>query len=287
MNNFKIKSYCKINLSLRVLKKLNSGYHNIISLITFCDLHDVISISKIRNLKDKINFSGKFKKGINKKSNTITEVLNLLRNKKLLENQAFKINIKKNIPHGSGLGGGSSNAADLLNYFNLKMKLKLNKNKIKKLASQIGSDVPVNLERKNTFLTGKKDKILRFSQKFKLNLLIVYPNLICSTKKIYQKNKKISFSKRQPSFSAISNKKLINFLKSEHNDLEKTVIKIYPKVKKIINYIKSQKGCYFSRITGSGSACIGIFSNMKNAIYAQKLIKLKYPKYWCAVSKTI
>ena len=287
MSNFKIKSYCKINLSLRVLKKLNSGYHNIISLITFCDLHDVISISKIRNLKDKINFSGKFKKGINKKSNTITEVLNLLRNKKLLENQAFKINIKKNIPHGSGLGGGSSNAADLLNYCNLKMKLKLNKNKIKKLASQIGSDVPVNLERKNTFLTGKKDKILRFSQKFKLNLLIVYPNLICSTKKIYQKNKKISFSKRQPSFSAISNKKLINFLKSEHNDLEKTVIKIYPKVKKIIDYIKSQKGCYFSRITGSGSACIGIFSNMKNAIYAQKLIKLKYPKYWCAVSKTI
>ena len=287
MNNFKIRSYCKINLSLRVLKKLNSGYHNIISLITFCDLHDVISISKIRNLKDKINFSGKFKKGINKKSNTITEVLNLLRNKKLLENQAFKINIKKNIPHGSGLGGGSSNAADLLNYFNLKMKLKLNKNKIKKLASQIGSDVPVNLERKNTFLTGKKDKILRFSQKFKLNLLIVYPNLICSTKKIYQKNKKISFSKRQPSFSAISNKKLINFLKSEHNELEKTVIKIYPKVKKILDYIKSQKGCYFSRITGSGSACIGIFSNMKNAIYAQKLIKLKYPKYWCAVSKTI
>jgi len=287
VNNFKIRSYCKINLSLRVLKKLNSGYHNIISLITFCDLHDVISISKIRNLKDKINFTGKFKKGINEKSNTITEVLNLLRNKKLLENQAFKINIKKNIPHGSGLGGGSSNAADLLNYCNLKMKLKLNKNKIKKLASQIGSDVPVNLERKNTFLTGKKDKILRFSQKFKLNLLIVYPNLICSTKKIYQKNKKISFSKRQPSFSAISNKKLINFLKSEHNDLEKTVIKIYPKVKKIIDYIKSQKGCYFSRITGSGSACIGIFSNMKNAIYAQKLIKLKYPKYWCAVSKTI
>ena len=287
MNNFKIKSYCKINLSLRVLKKLNSGYHNIISLITFCDLHDVISISKIRNLKDKINFSGKFKRGINKKSNTITEVLNLLRNKKLLENQAFKINIKKNIPHGSGLGGGSSNAADLLNYCNLKMKLKLNKNKIKKLASQIGSDVPVNLERKNTFLTGKKDKILRFSQKFKLNLLIVYPNLICSTKKIYQKNKKISFSKRQPSFSTISNKKLINFLKSEHNDLEKTVIKIYPKVKKIIDYIKSQKGCYFSRITGSGSACIGIFSNMRHAIYAKKLIKLKYPKYWCAVSKTI
>lgn len=128
---------------------------------------------------------------------------------------------------------------------------------------------------------------MRLNQKFKLNLLIVYPNLICSTKKIYERNREINLSKPQSIFYIKNNKKLINFLKNENNDLEKTVIKIYPKVKKIIDYIKFQKGCYFSRITGSGSACIGIFSNMKNAIYAQKLIKLKYPKYWCAVSKTI
>ena len=287
MDNIKIKSYCKINLSLKVLKKLNSGYHNIISLITFCDLHDVISISRIRELKDEISFSGKFKKGINKKSNTITKVLNLLRSNKLLKNQAFKINVQKNIPHGSGLGGGSSNAANLLNYFNLKMKLKLSKNKIRKLADQIGFDVSINLEKRNAFLTGKRGKILRLNQKFKLNLLIVYPNLICSTKKIYERNRKINLSKPQSFFYIKDNKKLINFLKNENNDLEKTVIKIYPKIKKIIDYIKSQKGCHFSRITGSGSACIGIFSNMKNAIYTQKLIKLKYPKYWCAVSKTI
>ena len=287
MKNFKIKSYCKINLSLRVIKKLNNNYHNIISLITFCDLHDVISISKTKSLKDKISFSGKFKKGINKKSNTVTKILNLLRRAKLLENQAFKINIRKNIPHGSGLGGGSSNAADLLNYFNSKMKLKLSKKKIKQLANQIGFDVPINLERQNTLLTGKKDEILRLNQKFKLNLLIVYPNLICSTKIIYKKNKKISLSTPQSFFRIKNNKKLINLLKNENNDLEEAVIKIYPKVKKIIDYIKSIKGCYFSRITGSGSACIGIFSNMKNAIYAQKLIKLKYPNYWCVVSKTI
>ena len=287
MKNFKIKSYCKINLSLKVIKKLNSGYHNITSLITFCGLHDIMSISKIRNLKDKISFSGKFKGGIDNKSNTITKVLNLLRKNNLLENQSFKISIKKNIPHGSGLGGGSANAASLLNYLNKKMKLKLNKNKVIKLAEQIGFDVPINLEKRNTFLTGKKGKILRLNKKFKLNLLIVYPNLICSTKKIYKKNTKKSLMKPQSFFNEKNNKKLINFLKNENNDLEKTVIKIYPKIKKIIDCIKSQKGCYFSRITGSGSACIGIFSNTRNAIYAQKAIRSKYPKYWCVVSKTI
>ena len=250
MKNFKIKSYCKINLSLRVIKKLNNNYHNIISLITFCDLHDVISISKTRSSRDKISFSGKFKKGINKKSNTLTKILNLLRRAKLLENRTFKINIRKNIPHGSGLGGGSSNAADLLNYFNSKMKLKLSKKKIKQLANQIGFDVPVNLERQNTLLTGKRDEILRLNQKFKLNLLIVYPNLICSTKRIYEKNKKVSLSTPQSFFCIKNNKKLINLLKNENNDLEETVIKIYPKVKKIIEYIKSIKGCYYSRISG-------------------------------------
>jgi len=287
VKNFKIKSFCKINLYLRVIKKLNNGYHNMISLITFCDLYDVITISKIRNLKDKISFSGKFKKGINKKSNTTTKILNLLRRTKLIKNQAFKINIEKNIPHGSGLGGGSSNAANLLNYFDSNMGLKLSKDKMKKLAAKIGFDVPINLERRNTFLTGKRNEILRLNQKFRLNLLIVYPNLICSTKKIYEKNKEISRLKPQSFFYIKNNKKLINFLKKEHNDLEKSVVQIYPKIKKIIYYIKSQKGCYFSRVTGSGSACIGIFSNMKNALYAQKLIKLKYPKYWSAVSKTI
>ena len=283
----KIKSYCKINLTLRVIKKLNNGYHNIVSLITFCDLYDLISISTIRNPKDKISFSGKFKKGIGKKSNTVTKILNLLRKTQLIGDQAYKINVQKNIPHGSGLGGGSSNAADLLNYLNLKMKLKLNKKKMRKLTGQIGFDAPINLEKRNTFFTGKKGEILRLNKKFRLNLLIVYPNLICSTTKVYKKNRNISLLKQQPSFDTINNKKLINYLKNEHNDLEKVVVKIYPKVKKIIDYIKSQKGCYFSRITGSGSACIGIFSNMKNAIYAQKLIKLKYPKYWCVVSKTI
>ncbi len=287
MKKFKIKSYCKINLFLRVLKKLKSGYHNIASLITFCDLHDTISVFEIKNSKDKISFSGKFKKNIDIRSNTVTKVLNLLRKNNFLKNKYFKINIQKNIPHGSGLGGASSNAADLLNYFNLKMRLRLSKKKIAIIASKIGFDVPISLERKNTFLIGKKGKISRLNKKFRLNLLIVYPNQICSTKKIYEKNKKKSWPKSYSLFHKKNNKQLIDFLTDQDNDLQSAVIKIYPTVEKIIDYIKSQNGCYFSRITGSGSACIGIFSNMKNALYAKKLIKLKYPKYWCVVSKTI
>ena len=167
------------------------------------------------------------------------------------------------------------------------MKLNLSKKKTNSLATKIGFDVPISLQKKNTFLTGKQNQIIRLKQKFNLNMLIVYPNVICSTKKIYNKNKKITLLKPGFNYKKLNKKKLIILLRNETNDLEETVIKIYPKIGKIIKYIKSLKGCYFSRITGTGSACIGIFSNMKEATYAKKLMKLKYPNYWCVVSKTI
>ena len=287
MKKYQIKSYCKINLSLKVLKKLKSGYHNIASLITFCNLYDLISINISKKNKDEITFSGKFKKGINKKKNTLTNLLFILRKRKLLEKKFFKINIKKNIPHGSGLGGGSANAAHLLNFLNTKMNLRLSNKKINKIAYQIGFDVASLLKKKNTFFTGNKRELIRLRSSFNLHVLIVYPNIICSTKKIYQKNKIFNLSKNKTSFNVNSKKKLIKLLKNEKNDLESTVIKTYPIVGKIINLIRGQKGCHFSRVTGSGSACIGIFYNMKTANIAKGLIKQKFPNFWLVTSKTI
>ena len=285
MKNIKLKSYCKINLLLRVQKRLKSGYHSISSLITFCNLYDTISIGQTYLLNDKISFSGKFKKNISIKSNTITQVLYYLRKNKLLKNKYFKINVTKNIPLGSGLGGGSSNAASLLRFFKDKMNLNLSNKVLFKIANKVGSDVPIILKKKNTFLNGKTKKIIRLKKKFNFDILIVYPNIHCSTEKIYKKNKK--FSLKIPLIKNFKKNKLLKTLINENNDLEKIATKMYPKIGNLINYIKVQKGCYFSRITGSGSACIGIFSNRSKAILAQKLIKAKFPKYWCVVSKTI
>ena len=123
--------------------------------------------------------------------------------------------------------------------------------------------------------------------KIKFNMLIVFPNIACSTKKIYLKNKKFSKSKFISNLALNDKKKLINYLKNERNDLEETVVKIYPQIGKLIEAISTQKGCYFSRMSGSGSACIGLFSSINNASLAKKFVKRNFPKYWCEVSKTI
>ena len=172
MKKFKIKSFCKVNLSLKVLKKMKDSYHSIKSFITFCELHDLIFINKIEGSKDKINFFGKFRKGISKNSNTIIKVLYILRKKKLINNQAFNISVRKNIPQGSGLGGGSSNAASLLNFFNSNMHLMISKKKMVKIAREIGFDVPICLEKMNVFLTGQKENTIKIKKKFRLDILI-------------------------------------------------------------------------------------------------------------------
>ena len=287
LRNFKIKSFCKVNLSLKVLKKLNNGYHAIESLITFCDLHDLISISRIRGGKDEINFSGKFGKKIDRKKNTLAKVLELMRKYKYINNQPFKINVQKNIPLGSGLGGGSANAASLLNFLISKSRLRISSTKIKKIAEKIGSDVVVSLVKRNTFLNGNPGRMLRLKKNFKLNILIVYPQIVCSTKKIYNKNRIFSKNRSRFIYYVKNKNQLISFLKNDKNDLQKTVINLYPKIGTIIDLLKNSKGCYFSRITGSGSACIGIFSDKRTAVLTQKMIKSKFPTYWSVVSKTI
>ena len=123
-----IKSYAKVNLSLKVLGKLKSGLHKIESLVSFLDLHDEIYIKKIKKKKHNVIFYGKFSKGISKK-NTIYKLLKILDSQKLLKGKKYFIKIKKNIPQKSGMGGGSMNAATLIKYFLSKNIIKLSKKK--------------------------------------------------------------------------------------------------------------------------------------------------------------
>ena len=101
------------------------------------------------------------------------------------------------------------------------------------------------------------------------------------------KGKKNSL-KSQFKFNNISSKsRFIEFLINQNNDLQLVVEKKYPAIKTLNEEIGKKEGCYFSRMTGSGSACYGVFESEKVAKAALNGIKLKYPKYWSSVAKTI
>ena len=99
--------------------------------------------------------------------------------------------------------------------------------------------------------------------------------------KIYKNINNCSFYKTK------SKTKLIEYLKSKDNSLEKIVISKFPVIKKILFKLNLIKGCHFSRVTGSGSACFGLFLDRKSALLGQKKIKKIFPKFWCVIGKTI
>ena len=134
-----IKSYSKINLFLRVLKKNDQDLHNIQSTIMLLNLHDKISIKKIPKKKDIILFTGTFRANINTTTNSVTNTLSLLRFHNLINsNKRYKITVNKRIPVFGGLGGGTGNAATILKYF---LKKKLSPELLDIFEKKIGSDL--------------------------------------------------------------------------------------------------------------------------------------------------
>ena len=116
-----LNSYSKINVSLRVNKKLKNGFHEIQSYFCLINLIDKIKINKAKNHKDKVIFRGPFAKNVKNSNNSVSNLLILLRKSRFISNY-YSIVVTKNIPVFGGLGGGTSNAAILLQFF-LKKKL--------------------------------------------------------------------------------------------------------------------------------------------------------------------
>ena len=278
-----IKSYSKINLFLKVLKKNDKGLHNIQSSVMLLDLHDDISLKKINKNKDNIEFTGYFKKNIKKKTNTISKSLFLLRKYNLInKNNRYKITVRKKIPVFGGLGGGTSNAVFLVKHF---LKNKVSAKLLRICEEKIGSDFRIFFF-KHSFQKNLK-KILKFKKKYSFNFVLVYPNINSSTKEVYSKVKKFNLPLKNDLSRIESKNKYIKFIKNEKNDLQKIVETKHKKIKKILDLIKIQKNCLFSRMTGSGSVCFGVFFNRKSA--KQGLIKIQknLPNYWCVLTKSI
>ena len=116
---------------------------------------------------------------------------------------------------------------------------------------------------------------------------MIKPPIKCSTQKIYSKIKKHSsktvFNKR----TVKKRTSFLNLLINSKNDLQSVVEKKYPKLKTILNNISLQKGCYYSRMTGSGSVCYGLFINLNSAKKARINLKKIYPKFWVSIAKTV
>ena len=274
------KSPAKINIGLYILNKRRDGYHNIETIFYPIKLYDElkIRITESENTQNKITVKTNPQSGIDGKYNICNRTAILFFEEfKIKEKYKIEIGIRKRIPIGAGLGGGSSNAAVVLKLLAKYFKKENNNPKLKTIALKLGSDVPFFLFGKSAYGTSRGEK-LTLLPKFKIsyNILIINPRIHISTEWAYNalkvksekskaKKGKIQKLKQIKKFS-IKDKDIFQ------NEFENVVINKYPSIGKIKKRMYKE-GAAFSLMSGSGSTVFGFFD--KNINRASKYFKEK------------
>jgi 4-diphosphocytidyl-2-C-methyl-D-erythritol kinase len=260
------KSYAKINLGLRVIDRLPSGYHEIETGFVFINWYDRLQVSKAHETV----FRCSNKNLATNDSNLVIRAINLMRNHtgKTLN---YHVQLSKSIPLGAGLGGGSSNAALMLQMINHIENLDLSNAELSRLGVKLGADVPVFIHGQTAIGSGIGDKLEFVDIQPDMYIVTVYPGFESSTAEAYQ------FC--QPYYDETLNVRniLLNDDPSQWNtflvnDLEPPVVEIHP----FVGSLKDQfydMGALYASMSGSGSSVYGLFDQEFSAIESFEYLK--------------
>ena len=248
MEKIKALSYGKLNLFLEITSKRKDSYHEIFSLFQTISISDEITIEKIKGYAD-ISFSDKSIKVDN--SNTVVKAL-----EKLGISKGVRIFIKKRIPVGSGLGGGSSNAAAVLILLNRFLDLNLSFKKLWEIAKDIGSDVPFFLFGGTAFVLGRGEVVIPVSPTPYKYFLLKIPKINVSTKLVY--DNLTEYGDKSKIYAHFLGGNFNRFF----NRLEEVAFKLYPKLGEVKQRMLELSD--FVLMSGSGATVFAGFKRKED-----------------------
>ncbi len=286
-----IKSFAKLNLYLRILNKRKDNFHNLNTLFCRIDLADTLIFKKRQD--GLIKISCKHPDVPDDKTNLCWRAAELLKREHKLD-FGIDIEIKKRIPVGAGLGGGSSNAAVVLLGLNRYWNLNLSKTRLAKIGAKIGSDVPFFIyDTKFALGSRRGDKIKPVASlgKLKLWFILIYPNLKVSTPRIYQKFDAFSGLTRTRCNVKMLTSELLKKGKALNaqcliNDLEIVTTSLYP----VVNQVKkalSSMGLEKIMMSGSGPAVFALCNGRKQAQDLSRELAKAHKSWQVFTSSTI
>jgi 4-diphosphocytidyl-2-C-methyl-D-erythritol kinase len=275
-----LKKYAraKINLGLEILNKNNDGYHNINTVFKSIDLFDEMTFRANENK----NIETSLDSLIPLESNLI-----YIAARKIFDRIGYKggvrVDVKKTIPQGAGLGGGSSDAASTLMALNVLCDFRLRYEDLFEIAQTIGADVPYFLrygtaEGKSR---GQQLKYFRFYMPY--YTLLVHPAIHVSTKDAYQSlGRDENFSREMTDLSKLLQTSIFDTQKLRKelvNDFEPNVFDSHPELSTIKDELY-QNGAIYASMSGSGSTMFGLFIKLSEAKSAES----KFSKYFTHIS---
>ncbi|MBK16983.1 MAG: 4-(cytidine 5'-diphospho)-2-C-methyl-D-erythritol kinase [Prochlorococcus sp. SP3034] len=284
-NKVFIKSPAKINLHLEVIGKRKDNFHELAMIMQSIDLYDFLEIELNNN--NELFLTSDCKELAVNEDNLIIKAGLLLKNYSMNPKLGAIISLKKNIPIGAGLAGGSSNAAAALVGLNKLWNLNFDSNKLLKIAGELGSDVPFCINGGFQFCFGKGEQLEKhnFTSDYGL-ILIKNPNVSISTPGIYKKyslkfcqgnSLDVNYINERRKFLRLNGIHFLNDIKkmSIRNDLQKIVIEENKSVRNGLKILTQLDDCLCSSMSGSGPSCFALFQSIDAAFNSHEKNKKK------------
>ncbi len=264
--SMKIKAHAKINVGLDVISKRDDGYHELSMVMLPIELYDLIDIEPAPVASFKCTPPYR----IQPEKNTLLKAIEVCREARPFT-QNFKIHLHKTIPSQAGLGGGSSDAAAVINYLDEYFHWQLSMEEKITLAVKVGADVPFCLFDQAAIVNGIGEKLTFFKLKRPLHMILIQPHKGVSTKLAF---KDLEIDELiHPSIEAIalalSEGNDLKLYEHMGNALENRAMTLVPEIAVIKNQLLDY-GLEFSMMTGSGSVVMG-FSSDENIL--QRAVK--------------
>jgi 4-diphosphocytidyl-2-C-methyl-D-erythritol kinase len=253
-----IKTGCKINLGLNVVERRTDGYHNLQTIFYPVPLYDELTIRESED-EDVLMLGGNPLEG-DVQDNLVLRAVRLLRQEGFSV-PPLNIDLKKVIPSGAGLGGGSSDAACMVTTLARLYNLPLSEEQMELLVGKLGADCPFFINPRPLYAEGIGDVFTPISLNLSgWYLMLVKPEVYVSTREAYA-----GVRPHMPAYSLLETIKLPvgQWVGRMVNDFEESIFSNHPLLAKIKQELYRQGAAYAS-MSGSGSTIFGLFRSRPN-----------------------
>jgi 4-diphosphocytidyl-2-C-methyl-D-erythritol kinase len=270
-----------------VVGRNDQGYHQLSSLVAFCDVADKVTVRLTEPLgQDRYEIEGPFGLQLaqeSMESNLIAKAVHLMRHTTKL---AFAVDMTlwKNLPLASGLGGGSADAAATLRLLNEMLGHPLCQNELAELALRLGADVPMCLDAHAKWIAGIGQITAPCVTFPDFPILLVNPLILLPTQGVFERyqRSKVSFDMPLEPVEFTRPGDWIGWLKTTHNALYSSAAHMCPVVVDILHALEQTPGNLLGRLSGSGATCFGLYDSWEALKDAEGKIKERFPEFWVA-----
>lgn len=271
----------KVNLALHVTGRRPDGYHLLDSLVVFADLGDRLRFETASELS--LDVTGPFASGVPTDGSNL-----VLKAAALMAEQGARIRLEKQLPHGGGIGGGSSDAATTIRALSRLWDVPLPG---AAAVLSLGADVPVCLMAPTPQrMRGIGADLTSVAALPDAHIVLVNPGVPVPTKDVFARlaagqgtdNPGLSPMPESPDFAAFA-----NWLHAQRNDLEAPAIAVAPVIAKALAAVRKAEGCALARMSGSGSTVFGLFRDEDAASKAAARIGAEALCWWARAARIL